>query len=146
MGASMVNGNHALLPLVEEPTPPSDKLVKGPAQTGIATAIGQATADAVDAFSTALLEHWGGKLSFKTKDIGGGMIARLYELQQAALGELDFDATARVFGRQALQARHAAAWRAQHGTDLPETVLDGLLDEVLAIVARVTNFERAMAN
>jgi len=75
------------------------------------------------------------------KLLGGEAVARLFELQQAAPGGLDFASTVRIEGMKALRARHAAS--PDRAVDFPEVPANEIIDELLAIVDQVAV---AMAN
>jgi len=107
--------------------------------------IGAATAFAVGVLSQGLVEFWeGGGLTGATRMIGGEAVARLFELQQSAPGDLDFAATLRIEGMKALRARHVALH--QPGAIFPEMLVDETIDELLAIVDRVAAHMRLMAH
>jgi hypothetical protein len=62
---------------------------------------------------------------------GGDLIAQLFALRQACAGELDFDATAREYGKHAIAARYAAAKREL--PDAPQAApTDVMLDEMVS--------------
>jgi hypothetical protein len=113
------------LQLVEPAPTPSEELGQR---------VGIAMADAVAAISRGCFEWgWGGGLTVPTKTLGSERIADLCTLLQAI--PTGADSIARSEGRRVLQARH--------GGDLPEPVLDVLIDGTLEIVDRVAV---AMAN
>jgi hypothetical protein len=129
-----MNGSAALQVFAETSEPaPSE---------GIALEIGAATVFAIGAMSRGLVEFWeAGRLSPEGKLLGGEAVARLFELQQAAPGGLDFASTVRIEGMKALRARHAAS--PDRAVDFPEVPANEIIDELLAIVDQVAV---AMAN
>jgi hypothetical protein len=70
----------------------------------------------------------------------------LYELQQSTLGQINFSTVARVEAKCVLRTYLDADFYRRHGTAQGEAALDLFIDEVLQILAKVTAFERAMAN
>jgi len=72
----------------------------------MAELIGEVVAAAVAVIAVGLDERSNGGLRLKTKLTGGDLIAQLYALRQACAGELDFDATAREYGKRAIAARY----------------------------------------
>jgi hypothetical protein len=75
------------------------------------------TAAAAAAIGQALVGFHDGGLTPATKTQGGDLVAQLYELQQATLGELDFAAVVRREGRGANEGAVAGnILRAQDGT------------------------------
>jgi hypothetical protein len=94
----------------------------------------------------ALDERANGGLRPRTKTCGGDLIAQLYGLRSAWLSQagLDFDATAREYGKRAIAARYAAAKRelpdAPQG-ELTDVMLDEMVSWPLDILAGVVRAE-----
>jgi hypothetical protein len=105
--------------------------------------IGTAAADAVEAMWMAVAEYLESGHGTLVWTLGGTTIARVYELQQATLGQLDFAGTVRREGKRVMFSRHAARCQAQLGIGLSEAFIDELIDGVLEIVAKVADFEVA---
>jgi|SRR6516225_3192615 hypothetical protein len=124
----MANGSAALQLVPELAPAPSE---------GIEQRVGEAVADAAGAVSRAMFEWgWcGGAITTPTKSLGSERIAVLYNLAQAAPAGIDFKLTARTEGKRVLQARH--------GGDLPDVLVDVVVNGVLEILSGV---ERLMAN
>jgi hypothetical protein len=131
----MANGTHVVLPRELEPSSTN-------------TSIGEAVAQAIVASCCAVADFWaGGSMRPETRMANGTCIARLYELQQSAPDGIDFPAVVRREGKYAINARYSAIFRAAHGgADIPEPMLDLLLDDLLAVLARVTEVERRLAH
>ena len=95
----------------------------------------------------AMQEYQNGGLRPETRLANGERIARLFELQEATLGEIDFSLVAREQGRIALRRYlDANDFYCHHSAEQGDAVLEMCIDDVLAVVAKVTAFERAMAN
>jgi hypothetical protein len=63
--------------------------------------------------------------------VGGDLIAQLWQLRQATLGELDFESTARIYGEQALRKRcNGGGFPTKTGGILIDGVLE-ISDEVV---------------
>jgi hypothetical protein len=77
--------------------------------TEVEIAIGTATADATGIILRGLAERQDGILPGRLRGAGGAAIAKLYMLHQSAIGDLDFDAVARVQGKAMLRERLAGA-------------------------------------
>jgi hypothetical protein len=111
-----------------------------PQTPAIAELIGEVVAAAVAVIAVGLDERSNGGLRLKTKLTGGDLIAQLYALRQACAGELDFDATAREYGKRAIAAHYAAAKRelpnAPQG-ELTDVMLDEMVTWPLDILAGV---------
>src|SRR5262245_18637171 len=108
-----------------------------PADEPIEEVIGDAVAAAAIALMAAVQEWQVGGQRLSTPAIkqksktGGDLIAQLYQLRQATLGEIaDFEEVARAYGQQALRARCNGAGYTK-GCDV-------LLDSVFEILGRVT--------
>jgi hypothetical protein len=113
---------------------------------GIEVEIGEAVASAATGLCFAVQEHKQlGALTRTTKMTNGERIARIYHLQQAHADKLDFAAVARAEGARALRTYFDADFYRTHA-DAGEWTINVVIDEVLAIVARVTAVERAWAN
>jgi hypothetical protein len=141
----MANGTAVTLLSELDPIPAPASTLPGD-QAKFEVSVGMATADAVTALSAALSEFQNGGLSAASRERGGERIARLYTILQAAPAGLDPAVVARVEGKRVLLARHGAEFRALHGVEFPERALDIFIDEALAVVGKVTAFERAMAH
>jgi hypothetical protein len=115
-------------------------------QEGIKTAIGLAMADATDALGAGLADLDVGGLTAANRARGGATIAKIVEMQLAALGDMpDFGAIALAEGRRTLIARHGAALRQQLGTDAGIDYTFGvLLAHVLAVASKVAAVERVL--
>jgi len=102
--------------------------------------IGELVAAAACAIAQTLDERANGGLRPRTKMCGGDLITQLYALRQACAGELDFDATARAYGKRAIAAHYAAARRelpdAPQG-ELTDAMLDEMVKWPLDILAKV---------
>jgi hypothetical protein len=85
-------------------------------------------ADACGAIAMALRAYQDGGLRAETKLHGGDLIAHLYSLRQFTIEYLDFDATAREYGKLALRERY---------DDASDAVLDELVSWPLDILAKV---------
>ena len=70
----------------------------------------------------------------------------MYELQQAHAGAIDFPVVARREGKVLLRQYLDGGFHRHYNTEQGDAVLDAIITELLAIVAKVTTFERAMAN
>jgi hypothetical protein len=81
-----------------------------------------------------------GTVAIKQKSkANGDLIAHLYELRQATLGEIaDFEDVARVYGEQALRQRFNGGWNPIAGG----IYIDGVMD----ILHRVTAVMKAWPN
>jgi len=129
-----MNGAAVALQLVPETAPAP--------QISIELEIGTATARAVGVIGRGVAEFLqAGKISLESKSLGGEIVARLYELQQAAPSGFDFAGTVRIEGMKTLRAWHAAS--SDHAMKFPETPVAEYIDELLEILS---NVERAMAN
>jgi hypothetical protein len=113
---------------------------------GIEVEIGIAMANAACGLCFAVQEHQQlGALTSTTRTTNGERIARIYHLQQAHADKLDFPAVARAEGARVLRTHLDADFYRTH-TGAGEWTINMIVDEVLAIVGRVTAVERAMAN
>jgi hypothetical protein len=92
--------------------------------------IGEATAMAAAALANALVGYLeGGSVTPTAKTTGGSLVAELYRLREATMGELEFEQVARTYGLQALRAKCNGSWGLVQGEEL--------IDETLAALARV---------
>ena len=130
----MANGAHVVLPATEDKS--------------IELKIGEAAAEAVVASCYAVADFWAARaMTPATRKMNGTHIARLYELQQSVPDGIDFPAVTRREGKRAVHARYGAIFRAAHGgADIPELMLDILIDDLLRILDRVTETERRLAH
>jgi hypothetical protein len=102
----------------------------------LALLIGEIIAAAASVIALALDERANGGLRPRTKTCGGDLIAQLYALRSAWLsqaepGWLNFDATAREYGKRAIAARYAAAKRELPDAPQAEPT-DAMLDELVS--------------
>lgn len=137
----MANG-HTALRLVEPSTPPAKGVL-------IEAEIGEAMAAACATLSQGIVEqHEVGRISPQIRSMSGERIAKLFFLQQQCASGFDFNAIARREGRRALRQIFDADvdYRARHGAQGGEVLIDTLIDGTLEILDRVIEFERAMAN
>jgi hypothetical protein len=125
-------------PAISAPCPPL------PQSPSLAELIGEVVAAAVAVIAVGLDERGNGGLRPKTKLTGADLITQLFALRQACAGELDFDVTAREYGKRAVAARYTAAKRelpdAPQG-ELTDVMLDELVSwplDILAGVVRAT--------
>jgi hypothetical protein len=134
------NGCAVALPL--ELTSPST-----PASPSIETTIGEATAAAVTMICRAMFDYQRtGGLPPAVKDAGGERIARVFELQQAYAGEIDFAATVRREGSRVLRQYLGAEFYQRYSADEGEAAINLYVDGLLEILVHVTAVERAFAN
>jgi hypothetical protein len=123
-----MNGTAALKLVAPAPAP----------QTPIEAKIGAAMAAATAAVCRGCFEWgWCGGLTAEAKEAGASKIADLYWLFQEAPGP-DFFVIARSEGRRVLMERL--------GADAHEPTVDVIVDGVLEILGRVSNFMRATAS
>ena len=85
-------------------------------------------AAAARAIVRALMEYQNGETRPATTRHGGDLIAQLYSLRQSTIGYLDFDATARAYGKLVLRERYG---------DVSDAVLDELVSWPLDILVKV---------
>jgi hypothetical protein len=135
----MTNGAAVTLPFAPGSAPAPADAADKPGEP-IENTIGTATASAACALAQALTEHQNGKLRPETRLAGGERIAKMFELQEATLGEIDFPAVAREHGRRALRTYFDASQGAS------ETAMNLLIDGALEVLSKVTAHERARAN
>jgi hypothetical protein len=128
----MPNG-HAALHLVPAPAAQEET---------IEAQIGAATASAACALAAAL-EH-GGPLPDILRLTAGERIGRLYELQQA-YGN-GFEAVARDRAKYVMLSYFDSAFFQRHGAAGADQALDFFIDQILLIVNRVAEHERALAH
>jgi hypothetical protein len=114
-----------MLAKLEVPSPPS------PDEPGVERAIGELVAAAAGILCRGLLECSNGGLRQETKGAGGDVIAQLYDMRVFATGSLDFNATAREYGKATLRAYLAAG---HDPLAASEAKLDTLVDTVVDIV------------
>ena len=117
----------------------------------MAIEIGNLVADLAACLGQALIDHEStGAMAITTKWQAGDLFARLYALQEATTGELDFAATMRIQGKIALARRFSAGVRLKVCPDLDSTVLDAVHGEAIGwignILMKVTCDERGRAN
>jgi hypothetical protein len=135
----MANG--AVVARLVPPAAPADATGKP-----IEAEIGEAVASAATGLCYAVHEHQQlGALTNTTRTTNGERIARIYHLQQAHEGKIDFAAVARAEGTRVLRSCLDADFYRTHA-GAGDWTINMIVDEVLAIVGRVTAFERAMAN
>ena len=91
--------------------------------------VGAVVAAAAGAIAAALGEFQEGALTTSTKMAGGNAIFQLFRLRQYMIGRWDFDTIARTHGRAVL--------RECCGSDITDATVDALVDETLAILAKV---------
>ena len=139
----MANGAYARLPsaldVASDPTRPVISLE-------VEAEIAEAVAAAATVLSAALFEYLdGGGLSPKIKDAGGRRIARVFELSQSF--GAGFDVVARRAGGRILRGYFDSDtdFQARHGAQAAEVVIEDVIGQILAIVARVQAFEAAHA-
>jgi hypothetical protein len=112
-----------LSPAPAAPAPASDEPIE--------RLIGEVTAAAAVALMAALQEWQNGKLTPKTRTAGGDLVAQLWELRRATMGELDFEQVAWEQGRLALRQRcNGGGYPTKTGDILIESVLE-ILDKVV---------------
>jgi hypothetical protein len=123
------------------PEPISAKPGAAPAATAIQ--IGVAMADAVEALGAGLADYDAGGLTDTNRARGGVTIAKIVEMQLAALGDMpDFSAVALAEGKRILLARHGATLRQHLGTDAGiDDTFDMLLSHILAVATKVSAIE-----
>jgi hypothetical protein len=139
----MANGSAALQILAPEAPSTPD------VPTGIEAVeaeVGEATAAAACAICQGLAEFQNGGLSPTTRAAGGERVAALFWLQQAHAAKLDFPAVARAEGARVLRLYLDADFYRCHGPGAGEGTINMVVDEVLAVLAQVVEFERAFAN
>jgi hypothetical protein len=136
----MPNGTAVRLPPQLEPS--------SPGASSIEFAIGTATANAVFASCRALRDFEAfGAMTPAVREENGTRIARLFMLrQETGIDEFAFAAMVRTEGKRVVHARHDAVFRAEHGTDFPESLLDILIDDLLEILTKVAAAERRLAH
>jgi hypothetical protein len=110
--------------------------------------IGEIVEQATAVIAVGLDERSNGGLRPKTKLVGGDLIAQLYGLREAWLsraepGGLDFDTTAREYGKRAIAARYGKLKRElrEPYTELSDAVLGEMVSwplDILAGVVRAT--------
>lgn len=115
-------------------------------QEGIEAEIGRAVASAVTGLCFAVAESQNGGLRSATRTENGERVARMFELQEAHAGEIDFPTVARAAGKVVLRQYLGNDFYRQYSTEQGDAVLDMFIDETLAVLARVTAVERALAN
>jgi hypothetical protein len=128
----MANGAHAALHTLLDAPETHDQWIE----------LGEAMASAMALFSWGFECYKNNRVPPEIKTAGGRRIAKLYHLRQAFDGA-DFDAVAAREGKRAIRQQVDFEFKAQHGIELPDSLLDLLADGVLEAVRRV---EQAMAN
>ena len=126
----MANGHAHALPLLEIP-PETTNDQKIELEIGEAMALAMAWAS----YGVVHYEIDGLSLPPDIRTIGGKRIAKLYYLKQSY--GAGFDLAAADAGKRAVRQQADAEYRAEHGTALPENILNILAEEVLACVHRV---------
>jgi hypothetical protein len=106
-------------------------------------------ADAAIAVCTGIGDWESGSgLSGATRAQAGPLFVELFKLQEATLGKLDFNATARTEGKRVLWERYGAVLTRHYG--LSEAALGPVLDEIIGwpldVSAKLTAVERALAH
>ena len=91
--------------------------------------VGEMVAGAAGVIALALSEFQDRGLTPRTKMAGGEAIAQLFKLRQFMIGTWDFDTIARAQGTRVL--------RECCGRDVKDATVDALVDETLAILAKV---------
>lgn len=145
------NGNHAPLPVLElaKPHPaPCVAQVEVRTETALERRIGEVTADGVIMLTAAMQDFSAdGALAARTREQGGELFMRLYQLQQSTMTD-DFPGLMHTHGKRVLWERHAKAFR-QHlvaSAASDEAAFDADLDELIGhlcgVLARVTKTEK----
>jgi hypothetical protein len=141
----MSNGTAALRLITSDPPPT-------PVPTSdMAAEIGEVVADLVVQFGQGLIDFEStGAMALSTKWRAGDLFAKLYGLQEAAAGKLDFAAAMYRQGQIVLARRFSAAVRRQLCPDLDPAQLDAVHREAIGwvddILTKVTRDERARAH
>jgi hypothetical protein len=112
----------------------------------IETEIGAATASAVTGLCFAVAESQNGGLRSATRTENGERIAKMFELQEATLGKLDFAATAREQGKIVLRQYLGDDFYRQYSLEQGDAAIDMFIDETLAVLRKVTATMRAWAH
>jgi hypothetical protein len=102
-------------------------------------------------FGRALLDFEAmGVMALTTKWRAGDLFARLFALQEVAIGKFDFEAIMYAQGKAAIARRFRAMACRQGCADLKPATLDAMHAEAIGwiggILAKVTAEERARAN
>jgi hypothetical protein len=139
----MVNGLAVKLPVELEP--PSNSAPK-PDEAPIELAIGQAMAAAACTIAAALEEYRNGGLQPATRTASGEKIAKLFALQQATLGEIDFPAVARAEAKHILRGYLPDEFYQRYGKGAGEVAVNLYVDAALEILGKVTLLERTWAS
>ena len=135
----MANGSHVALPAELREPSSTDKSIE--------IWIGEVTAAAVLAGFQALVDFEKfGAMTAETREENGTRIAQLFVLSQQAPDEIDFPAVVRRTGAHALHTHYDAAYRACYGKNFPEVVVDGIITDLLEILAKVAATERMLAH
>jgi hypothetical protein len=142
----MANGAAVARSFVPEPPTAPAATAPKPDEVPIEIAIGTAAASAVTAIAQALVEFQDGGLRRETKDAGAERIAKLYELQQTTLGELDFPTVARAEAKRVLCRCFPAEFYQRYGEGAGEVTMNLYIDAVLEILGKVTACERMFSN
>jgi hypothetical protein len=151
----MPNGAAALKLLVSEPpsaacaratasAAPAGATKDKPGAAPAATEISIAVAASAEAICRAVGEFdAAGAMSPAIRELSGAALAQVCEIRLAGFDDIDCTA-AGAEAKRILRQRHGAAWRAQHGTELPEAALDTLVGWVLTITGKVCADERRL--
>ena len=110
------------------PAPSSSTATSKPASF-LERHVGELVAAAAGTIALTLSEFQSRGLTGGTKKRGGEAIAALFKLRQFMIGTWDFDGMARTHGRAVL--------RECCGTDVNDVTVEALVDETLAILAKV---------
>jgi hypothetical protein len=134
--------NGAAVALPRELDPPAV------ATTEVERRIGEVTAEAAIMVFAGMEEVQAGGLTPATRSRAGELLVQLYQLQESALGKIDFNATARREGKRILWERYGAALRTQlnYSETTLDRALDDLIDRPLTVLRQVTAVERARMN
>ena len=95
--------------------------------------LGEVAADAAVVLARALREFQNGGLSPRTRGHWGDLIARLFELWQVGVGQIDVYSAARARGARLLQERY--------GRNINARTIAVLIDGVIEILQQVVRAE-----
>jgi hypothetical protein len=143
-----MNGARATLPLeLSKPLSapaPALKVVPAKAETEV-TKTALAVAASAEAICRAVGEFdAAGAMSPAIRELSGAALAQVCEIRLAGFDDIDCTA-AGAEAKRILRQRHGAAWRAQHGTELPEAALDTLVGWVFVVTDGVCAAERRLS-
>jgi hypothetical protein len=113
------------------------------ARAEILDQIGELVANAATMICAGVEEFQDGRLTDATRRQVGELFVTLYQLHQATLGELDFNATARTEGKRVLLRRHGAMLSKHYGAAALDEALDEIVGRPLEVLRKVTAVERA---